>query len=153
MKRQTFHYNVPLSSILPDSLCINYSKVDPVAWGQSTQQDNLISPSAGFSTSSMLLRSEHIKVKVKLTLCTSYKAYGSGGRAPLSLNLCTRRRSIVSFMPRLVYAPTQKEEPLVYIEEKTGWVPPSVRMLWRRKNIFCCRWELNQDSLVVQPTV
>ena len=29
--------------------------------------------------------------------------------------------------------PTQKEEPQVYTEEKAGWVPPSVWMLWRRK--------------------
>ena len=129
MKRPTFHCNVSLPSILHDSLCINYSKVDPVAWGQSTQQDNLISLSAGFSTLSMFLWSEHIKIKVKLSLCTSYKAYGSGGRDPLSLNLGTRRRSIVSFMPRLVYAPTHKEEPLVYTEEKAGWVPQLAWML------------------------
>jgi len=81
----------------------------------------------------MLLWSEHIKVKVKLFLCTSYKAYGSGGWAPLSLNLGTRRSSIVSLRPRLVYAPTHKEEPLVYTEEKAGWVPLLVWMLWRRK--------------------
>ena len=105
MKGHTFHYNVSLSSILHDSLCINYSKADPVAWGQSIHQDNLISPSAGFSTLPMLLWFEHITVKVKLSLCTSYKAYGSGVRAPLSLILSTRRRSIVSFMPRLVYTP------------------------------------------------
>ena len=146
-ERQTFYCNVSLSAILHDSLCINDSKVDTVAWGQSTQQDNLIRPSAGLSTLSMFLCLEHIKVKVKLSLCTSYKAYGSGGSAPLSLNLGTRRRSIVSFIPRLVYAPTHKEEPLVYTEEKAGWVPLLVWMLWRRKQNLLLSLRIKQRFL------
>jgi len=72
------------------------------------------------------------KVKVKLSLCLTKhharKTYcGSGGIAPLILDLGTRWRWAVSFTARPLYP---RERALVLIGQEAGWAPEPFWTRW-----------------------
>jgi hypothetical protein len=58
--------------------------------------------------------------------------WGSGGIAPRILNLGTRRRWAISFMPKAL---TPRERALVPVVWEAEWVPEPVWTWWRRENI------------------
>jgi len=60
--------------------------------------------------------------------------WGSGGIAPLILNLSTRCRWVVDLMSQPLY-PLGKD-PSVLTRQEDGWAPGPVWTLWQRQNIL-----------------